>query len=111
MSFATLQEAWGVPTFGVEEIKPEAKEPAVQNEVLERTEASQRSRAFVTTYLREVYTQHGLAGVMSLLDEDVVKELRKAALMSFDWVDTQSLLFIFMCVCALWLVVDILKRS
>ena len=110
MSFATLQEAWGVPTFGVEEIKPEMKRPEVQREVLDRAEASQRSMLFVTSYLREVYEKHGVAGVMGLMDESVVKELRIAALMSFDWLDANTLLFLFMCVCGLWLLIDIFRR-
>lgn len=111
MSFATLQEAWGVPTFGVEESKPVAKQPAAQAEVLERTESSQRSLEFVTNYLRDVHQRHGIAGVMSLLDEQTVKDLRMAALLSFDWLDTNSMLFIFMCLCALWLLIDMLGRK
>lgn len=111
MSFATLQEAWGVPTFGdAEPDKPVEKQPEVQSDVLERTEASQRSQLFVANYLREVYQRHGAAGVLSLLDEDAQRDVRMAALLSFDWVDTNSLLFIFMCLCAVWLVMDLLRR-
>lgn len=110
MSFATLQEAWGVPTFGVEEIKPEMKRPEVQSEVLERTEASHRSYLFVKNYLQEVYEQHGVVGIMGLLEPPVIKQLRMEALMSFDWLDTHTLLFIFMCLCATWLVMDMLRR-
>lgn len=110
MSFATLQEAWGVPTFGVEEIKSEMKQPEVQAEVLERSEASQRSFFFVSNYLRDVYQKHGAAGIMSLLDPEVVKDLRMAALLSFDWLDTNTLLFLFMLICGLWLVFDMLGR-
>ena len=110
MSFATLQEAWGVPTFGVEEIKPDMKRPEVQSEMLERGEASNRSMLFVTNYLREVYERHGVAGVMGMMDEHVVKEIRMHALMSFDWLDTNTLLFLFMCLCGLWLLMDILRR-
>lgn len=111
MSFATLQEAWGVPTFGVEEIKPEMKRPEVQSEVLDRAEASQRSSAFVTSYLRDTYDKHGVAGLMGLMDERMVQELRMNALMSFDWLDSHNLLFIFMCLCGVWLVMDILRRK
>lgn len=110
MSFATLQEAWGVPTFGVEEIKPEMKEVEVQQRVLDRTEASQRSHQFVTSYLRDVYEQHGVVGIMSLLDDRAVKELRMNALLSFDWLDANTLLALFVCVCALWLIMDMLRR-
>lgn len=110
MSFATLQEAWGVPTFGVEELKPEAKQPAMQLEVLDRVETTQRNVTFVSTYLREVYDRHGVAGVMGLLDDDVVRELRIAAFMSFDWLDANTLLFAFMCLCGFWLIMDILRR-
>lgn len=111
MSFATLQEAWGVPTFGTAEPdKPAEKKQEVQSEVLERTEASQRGQLFVVNYLREVFQRHGAPGVLSLLDEDAQRELRMAALLSFDWVDTNSLLFIFMCLCAVWLVMDLLRR-
>ena len=110
MSFATLQEAWGVPTFGVEEIKPEMKDVEVQQRVLDRAEASQRSHLFVANYLRDVYDQHGISGVMSLLDANVVKELRMNALLSFDWLDANTLLTLFVCVCALWLIMDMLRR-
>lgn len=110
MSFATLQEAWGVSTFGVEEIKPQMKAPAVQRDVLDRAEASQRSLHFVTQYLREVYAQHGVAGITSLFDENMVNALRMEALFSFDWVDTNTMLMLFMCVCGLWLIMDILRR-
>ena len=110
MSFATLQEAWGVSSFGVQEVKPEMKQPEVQREVLERAEASQRSMLFVTNYLRQVYSERGIAGIQGLLDEDVVKELRMAAFMSFEWVDANTLLFGFMCVCALWLLADVFRR-
>lgn len=111
MSFATLQEAWGVPSFGTPEPdKPEEKQPQVQSEVLERTEASQRSHLFAVNYLREVFQRHGAPGVLSLMDEDMQREVRMAALLSFDWVDTNSLLFIFMCLCAIWLVMDLLRR-
>lgn len=111
MSFATLQEAWGVDTFGVEEVRPDAKRPEVQQQVLERTEASQRSQLFVQTYLRDMYEKHGAAGIMGLLDEQVIKDLRMAALMSFDWLDTSTLLFAFMCLCALWLIADTFRRG
>lgn len=111
MSFATLQEAWGVSTFGVQEMEPEAKQPRVQAEALERTEASQRSQAFVTNYLRETYDKRGVAGVMSLLDEEVLRELRTNALLSFEWLDTHTMLFVFMCLCALWLVLDVFRRT
>lgn len=110
MSFATLQEAWGVPTFGVEEIKPELKQSEVQSEMLERTEASQRSMLFVTNYLREVHEKHGVAGIMGLMDAHVAKELRLHALLSFDWLNTNALLFLFMCMCGLWLLMDIFRR-
>lgn len=110
MSFATLQEAWGVSTFGVEEVKPEMKNPVVQTDVLEKAEASQRSALFVTHFLRDVYEKHGAAGVMSFMDERMVHDLRMASLFSFDWVDTNSVLFIFMCLCGVWLVMDILRR-
>lgn len=110
MSFATLQEAWGVSTFGLEEIQPEMKRPEVQSEVLERSEASQRSMHFVINYLRDVYNKHGIVGIMGLLDEHVVKELRMSALLSFDWLDTHTLLFCFMCLCGLWLVFDMFRR-
>ena len=111
MSFATLQEAWGVPTFGVNPIEPEAKNKEVQREVLDRTEASQRSMSFVTNYLREVYSKHGVTGIMGLLDEKVVKELRMNALMSFDWLDANTLLFGFMCLCGLWLLIDMFRHK
>lgn len=110
MSFATLQEAWGVPTFGVEEVKPEMKKPEVQSEVLERAEASQRAQLFVANYLREVQQRHGIAGLAALLDPQTVQELRMAALLSFDWLDANSLLFVFMCLCALWLLIDMFSR-
>lgn len=110
MSFATLQEAWGVPTFGVQEIKPEMKQVEVQQMVLDRTEASQRSHQFVASYLRDVYEQHGVAGIMGLMDDRVVKELRMNALLSFDWLDSTTMLAVFMCVCGLWLIMDMLRR-
>ena len=110
MSFATLQEAWGVTTFGVEEVKPALKAEAVQREALDKTEASQRSMYFVAQYLRDVYAQHGVAGVMSLLDERVIKEIRMEALFSLDWIDTNTMLLLFMFVCGLWLIMDILRR-
>lgn len=112
MSFATLQEAWGVPTFGAAEPDDRAaeKQPEVQSDALERTEASQRSQLFVVNYLREVFQRHGAPGVMSLLDEDAQREVRMAALLSFDWVDTNSLLFLFMCLCGVWLLMDLLRR-
>lgn len=111
MAFATLQEAWGVATFGVDELVQEYKKPEVQNMALERAEASQRSMLFVTNYLREVYEKHGVAGVMGLLDDQVVKELRMAAFLSFDWLDANSLLVLFMVLCGLWLVMDIFRRQ
>lgn len=110
MSFATLEEAWGVSTFGVEEVKPEMKKPEVQTEVLERAEASQRSAQFVAAYLREVYSRHGTAGILGLLDSEVARALRMDALLSLDWLDSSTLLFIFMCICALWLLMDLLRR-
>ncbi len=110
MSFATLQEAWGVATFGVVEEANELKDAKVQGEVLDRAEASQRSHLFVTQYLRDVHAKHGIAGIMGLLDEGVVKEMRMAALLSFDWLDANTLLFVFMCLCALWLLMDVLRR-
>jgi hypothetical protein len=111
MSFATLQEAWGVSTFGIEDPTPDLKQPAVQQSVLEKAEASQRSALFVQNFLRDMYQKHGVAGIMGLMDEDVVKELRLAALWSFDWMDTTTLLFIFMCLCGLWLIADILRKG
>lgn len=111
MSFATLQEAWGVSTFGVEEIKPEHKDPQVQAAILDRTEAAQRSYLFVTSYLREVYRQHGAAGILSLLDEQVAEELRWALLASFDFLNGQNLVVAFLCICALWLLFDALKKK
>ena len=112
MSYALISEVWGVPTFGVgvEEAKPEMKRVDVQTEVLEKAEASQRSHLFVTNYLREVHARHGIAGIMGLLDPPVVKELRMAALLSFEWLNSETLLFVFMCLCAIWLVIDVLRR-
>lgn len=114
MSFATLQEAWGVPTFdesfASRPQQPDTKTRDVQDEVLDRAEASQRSMLFVTNYLREMYSKNGVAGVMGLMDEEVVKELRMHALLSFDWLDSHTLLLVFMCLCALWLVMDLLRR-
>lgn len=110
MSFATLEEAWGVSTFGVEEIKPEHKDPQVQAAILDRTEASQRSFQFVTSYLREVYLKHGVAGILSLLDAQVVEELRWAMLATVDFLNGQTLMFAFMCICAVWLLIDAMKK-
>ena len=110
MSFATLQEAWGVTTFGVEEIKPEKKAVVAQREVLDQAEASQRSVYFVTQFLRDVYDRHGVAGITSLLDDRIMSDIRMEAVLSFDWVDTNTLLMLFMCICGLWLIMDILRR-
>lgn len=110
MSFATLQEAWGVPTFGYVEEEPIVRKTDVQSEVLERTEASQRSLFFVKNYLRDVYNNHGVAGITSLMDEDMTTALHKAAFFSFDWLDANSALFIFACLCAFWLLMDIARK-
>lgn len=110
MSFATLQEAWGVQTFDAAVPVPEAKTQKAQDDALEKTEASQRSLLFVTNYIREVYGRYGVAGVMGLMDEEVVKELRTSALLSFDWLDANTMLVAFMCLCALWLVMDLFRR-
>ena len=110
MSFATIEEAWGVSTFGVEEIKPEYKEPEVQPAILDRTESAQRSHLFVTSYLREVYRQYGVTGVLSLLDEEVANDMRWSLLTTFDVLDPKNLLYAFLCICALWLLLDALKK-
>lgn len=129
MSFATLQEAWGVATFGelveaspTEPPKqarqagqsalatPQPEEAVADDNAGERSEASQRSFLFCTNYLREVYQKHGSAGLAGLMDEDMMRQLRLECLLSFDWVDTNALLFIFMCICALWLLADVLGR-
>jgi hypothetical protein len=110
MSFATLQEAWGVATFGVEEVKPVNKQPVVQRKALEQAEGAQRANSFVTQYLQDVYKQHGIAAVLSLMDARMMHDLRIDALLSFDWLDSNSLMFLFMCVCGLWLVADLLRK-
>lgn len=107
MSFATLEEAWG-ESWGVQ--VSEAKSRQMQDEVLDRAEASQRSQAFVTNYLREMYDKYGVAGLMGLMDERMVSELRMSALMSFDWLDANTMLLIFMSMCGVWLLMDILRR-
>ena len=113
MSFATLQEAWCVATFGDVDMKQATRSniPDVKaSEVLERGEAARRSMYFVTNYLKDVYEQHGVAGIMSLLDERAIRDLRMAAIFSFDWLDANVMLFIFMCLCGMWLAMDILRR-
>lgn len=108
MSFATLEEAWG-ESWGTLQVS-EAKSKQAQDEVLDRAEASQRSQAFVTNYLREMYERHGVAGLMGLMDDRMVSELRMAALLSFDWLDANTMLLIFMSLCGVWLLMDILRR-
>lgn len=110
MSFATIEEAWGVPTFGVEEIKPEHKKPEVQAAMLDRAESAQRSYLLVTSYLREVHRQHGAAGILSLLDEEAAEDLRWTLLTTFDFLNGRTLLGAFLCVCAIWLLLDALKK-
>jgi hypothetical protein len=110
MSFATLEEAWGVPVFGVSEVKPEMKQKETQRRVLERAESAQRSYTFVTNYIRDVYENHGIAAVMGLMNRRIVSELRKEALWSFEWLDANSMLFVFSCLCVLYLLADIFRR-
>jgi hypothetical protein len=110
MSFATLEEAWGVPTFGIQEVTPEHKQRATQDEVLDRAEASQRAYLFVNNYLKDVYERHGATGVLGLMDAPVARDVRLAALMSFDFMDTTVLFFVFMCLCGLWLLADMFGR-
>jgi hypothetical protein len=118
MSFATLEEAWGVSHFedaaaaGGPPPPPAASSAAMDElRALERMEASQRSQLFVTNYLRDAYERHGVAGIMGLLDERAVRDLRMAAIMSFDWLDANVLLFVFMCLCGVWLAMDVLRRG
>ena len=111
MSFASLQEAWGVSTFGgVEPVEPPAKQPQVQKPVLEQTQSAQTDFTFVTNYIRSVYKQQGAAGVLGLMDPECSKAIRRDSVLSFDWVDADALLLGFLFVCALWLIGDAVKK-
>lgn len=110
ISFATLQEAWGVPNFGVQPVAPEAKKPEVQRDVLEKAESSQKSWLFVTNYIRQLHAERGAAAVMGLMDPKLVREVRMQTLISFEWLDAEAMLLGFLFVCALWLLGDALRR-
>ena len=110
MSFATLQEAWGVPSFGVQPVVPEASKPEVQREVLEKSDASQKSWLFVASYIRKLYSERGAAAVMGLMDPKLAQEVRMQTLTSFEWLDAEAMMIAFLCVCALWLLGDALGR-
>lgn len=111
-TFATLQEAWGVTTFG-----SQAKEAAAapdrrreEREALDRTEAAKREMLFVSTYIRRLYRQRGVAAVLGLMDPEVVRAVRTEALLSLEWLNSEALLFGFLVACALWLLADLLRR-
>jgi len=118
MTFATLQEAWGVPAFvgtdtsaAAPEVKPNPKSPTVQQNVLEQTQTAQNNLLFVTAYMRQVYKQGGAAAVLGLMDADIAKAVRSQSLLTFDWLDADALLLGFLFACALWLFGDALKRK
>ena len=110
MSFATLQEAWGVPAFGVQPVEPEAKKPETQRDVLEKSESSHKSWLFVTNYIRQMHAERGAAAVLGLMDPKLVREMRMQTIMSFEWLDAEAMLMGFLFVCALWLMGDALRR-
>lgn len=112
MAFATLQEAWGVQAFGttLEEPVNKNKEPEVQRETLERAEASQRNWLFANEYIRQVYQHKGAAGVLGLMDAEIVKSVQTNALLSFEWLDSDAMLLGFLFVCALWLLSDAFRK-
>ena len=125
MTFATLQEAWGVPAFVAADsapvsppatptdagAKPNPKSPAMQRSVLEQTQTAQNNLLYVTAYIRQAYKQQGAAGVLGLMDADIAKAVRSQSLLTFDWLDADALLLGFLFACALWLCGDALKRK
>lgn len=129
MTFATLQEAWGTTDLATpaldrsdtvgdmvpyrrqkdrghdpQDTEPEPyKDPYYQRDVLETTEASQRNLAFVVGFIRNVYETKGAAGILALMDSRMANAVRMHALLSFEWLDADALLFGFLCACTLWL--------
>ena len=111
MSFATLQEAWGVPSFVAEPMVPEERKPEVQRAVLEKMDASQKSWLFVTNYIRKLHSERGAAAVVGLMDPKLAQDVRVLTLTSFEWLDAEAMMIAFLCVCALWLLGGALGRS
>lgn len=123
-TFATLQEAWGVSTFGepggsgaagesgaaASPADSPAKRADAARDVLDRTEGATRELLFVTTYIRRLYKERGVSAVLGLMDPEVLRAVRTEALLSFEWLNADALLFGFLVVCALWLLADVLRR-
>ena len=81
-----------------------------EREALDRTEAAKREMLFVSTYIRRLYRQRGVAAVLGLMDPEVVRAVRTEALLSLEWLNSEALLFGFLVACALWLLADLLRR-
>lgn len=119
MSFATIQEAWGVTslnsspalsprTVPADPTPRPTRDPYAPSEVYEH-EPSARERAFVRDFIDRTFDNHGLTGVMALLNRKILNEVRSVSLVSPQWMSMNQLLVVLLALFVVVVLLDILR--
>ena len=121
MSYASIEEAWGVTTFssGTTLTTPvttpqdptpvPAKDPWKVEDAVSKQESSIRKQQYVRAYIDEVYERKGLMGVLGLVNRRIMNDLRAATFMNPSWMKMDQVLTVLLGLFALVVVLDIIK--
>ena len=131
MGFATLQEAWGVPTFQAEQVLRAGPPPVRQAHVPvraaldsatavaavhppQRVPAGKSPKDTLHRYMEDVYARRGARGVATVLGRRLVGELcalrsGKSAALDMLLGDTDTLLFVLIAAFVFLVVIDSMR--
>lgn len=119
MTFATIEEAWGVTTLNSSpSLSPRTvpadptprpkRDPNAPAEVYEH-QSSARERAYVRDFIDRTYTDHGIAGVMALLSRRVLTDVRTVSFVGPQWMSMNQLLGVLLALFVIVVLLDILR--
>lgn len=118
MTFATIEEAWGVtslssgpnlpPSVPADPTPKPTRNPYASPEVY-RTEPSARERQHVRTFIDQTYDKHGIAGVLALLNRRILNDLRVQSFTNPAWMSLEQLLILFLGVFGIVVLLDFAK--
>ena len=118
MSFATIEEAWGVsslssgsalpPTVPVDQTPKPVKDPWVPTEVSNK-QPTARDHHYVRNFIDMTYQSRGISGVLSLLNRQVMNDLRMTSFLNPSWLSMNQLLGVLLVLFAMVVLLDVLK--
>lgn len=108
-TYATLEEAWGKPIIERSPQNPYTH-PEVQKQVLISTSMSDdTTHVAVKKYIREQYMEHGVPGILDLLDNTMRHEIQHVARTHAP--ESENLLFVLLVAFALLMALDAVSSS